>query len=291
MCSWSFGSLNLGSREHHLQTASQASAPPPRAVTLWQRTWAASRRGSCGPLLVTVERPPPTPLSKAAHRETSYRKGGPVPLGSHPIPTLSCLLRVAGSQNPLSSHSWCQGWGGGLCGAWTVERQVGWGFPAVVWPQGEGSLQGTGPPPGLGARRSAARFKSAEQLHARPRCRLSIFLLSIPAQKIWGGGGGGHLLKHGFLGLLHKCLQCYRRCRRDRLPTPVFLGLSCGSAGKESICNVGDLGSIPGLGRSPRGGKGYPFQYSGLENSMDCIAHGIAKSWTRLSDFQFHLRR
>jgi len=59
--------------------------------------------------------------------------------------------------------------------------------------------------------------------------------------------------------------------RRDRLPTPVFLGFPCGSAGKESACNVGDLGSIPGLGRSPgEVFKGYTFQYSGLENSMDC---------------------
>ena len=57
------------------------------------------------------------------------------------------------------------------------------------------------------------------------------------------------------------------RWRKDRLPTSVFLGFSCGSAGKESACNVGDLGSIPGLGRSPEEGKGYPPQYSGLENS------------------------
>ena len=42
---------------------------------------------------------------------------------------------------------------------------------------------------------------------------------------------------------------------------------------------------IPGLGRSPGEGKGYPLQYSGLENSMNCIVHGVAKSWTRLSDF------
>ena len=54
-----------------------------------------------------------------------------------------------------------------------------------------------------------------------------------------------------------------------QIPTPVFLGFPCGSAGKESTCNVGDLGSIPGLERSPREGKGYPLQYSGLENSMD----------------------
>ena len=57
--------------------------------------------------------------------------------------------------------------------------------------------------------------------------------------------------------------------RRDRLPTAVFLGFSCGSAGKEFACNVGDLGSISGLGRSPGEGKGYPLQYFGLENSMD----------------------
>ena len=57
--------------------------------------------------------------------------------------------------------------------------------------------------------------------------------------------------------------------KRDRLPTPVFLGFPCGSAGKQSACNVGDLGSILGLGRSPGKGKGYPLQYSGLENSMD----------------------
>ena len=67
-------------------------------------------------------------------------------------------------------------------------------------------------------------------------------------------------------------------------------GFPCGSAGKESSCNAGDLGSIPGLGRSPEEGKGYPFQYSGLENSMDCIVHGVTKSRTQLSDFHFHLR-
>ena len=64
---------------------------------------------------------------------------------------------------------------------------------------------------------------------------------------------------------------------RDRLPTPVFLDFPCGSAGKESACNEGNLGSITGLGRSLGEGKGYPLQYSGLENSMDCIVHGIAK--------------
>ena len=65
-------------------------------------------------------------------------------------------------------------------------------------------------------------------------------------------------------------------------------GFHCGSAGKESACKTGDLGSIPGLGRSAGEGKGYPLQYSGLEKPMDCIVHGVAKSQTRLSDFPFH---
>ena len=65
------------------------------------------------------------------------------------------------------------------------------------------------------------------------------------------------------------------------------MDFTSGPAGKESACNAGDLGLIPGLGRSPRGGKGHPLQYSGLENSMGCIIHGIAKSWTWLSDFHF----
>ena len=66
-------------------------------------------------------------------------------------------------------------------------------------------------------------------------------------------------------------------------------GFPDSSVGKESACNAGDLGLIPGLGRSPGEGKGYPLQYSGLENSMKCIVHGVAKSQTRPSDFQFHL--
>ena len=73
------------------------------------------------------------------------------------------------------------------------------------------------------------------------------------------------------------------------LLTPVFLSFPCGSAGKESARNAGDLGLIPGLRRSPGEGNDYPLQYSGLENSMDrgawwAIVHGVAKSRTRLSN-------
>ena len=64
-------------------------------------------------------------------------------------------------------------------------------------------------------------------------------------------------------------------------------GFHGNSAGKESACNAGDLSSIPGLVRSPGEGKGYPLQYSGLENSMDYIVQGVTKNQTRLSDFHF----
>ena len=69
-----------------------------------------------------------------------------------------------------------------------------------------------------------------------------------------------------------------------------------GSVGEESACNAGDLGLIPGLGRSPGEGKGYPLQYPGLENSMDCIVHGVTKNWARFlssigeSQREIHMR-
>ena len=73
------------------------------------------------------------------------------------------------------------------------------------------------------------------------------------------------------------------------LPTSVLLGFPCGSDGKESACNVEDLGLIAGLGRCLGAGKGYPLQYSGLEISTDYIVHGVPKSWMWLSDFHFSL--
>ena len=68
----------------------------------------------------------------------------------------------------------------------------------------------------------------------------------------------------------------------------LIFNCSNSSVGKESACSAGDPGSIPGLGRSPGEGNSYSLQYSGLENSMDCVVHGVAKSQTRLSNFQFH---
>ena len=125
--------------------------------------------------------------------------------------------------------------------------------------------------------------------------------------------GGGHYTTHWgsqvVPGGKELACQCRRRKRcvfhpwvgkihqkRDRLPTPVFLGFPGGSDSKQSACNVGDLGLIPGLGRSPGKGNSYPLQYCGLENSMDrgtwwATVHGVTKSQTQLSDFHFHTIR
>ena len=71
--------------------------------------------------------------------------------------------------------------------------------------------------------------------------------------------------------------------KNGQATNPEFLGFACQgkkSAGKESTCNAGDLGLIPGLGGSPGERKGYLLQYPSLENSMDYIVHGVAQSWT-----------
>ena len=70
------------------------------------------------------------------------------------------------------------------------------------------------------------------------------------------------------------------RIPMDRGTWWAAVGFPGGSAGKESACKVRDLGLIPRLRRSPGEGNSYPLQYSGLENSMDCIVHGVTKSRT-----------
>ena len=77
--------------------------------------------------------------------------------------------------------------------------------------------------------------------------------------------------------------------RKDRLPTPVYLSFHYGSGGEESACSLGYLGLIPGLGRCPVEGKCYSLRYSSLENSMDCIVRGVAKSWIQWATFTFSL--
>ena len=103
-----------------------------------------------------------------------------------------------------------------------------------------------------------------------------LFFLSKKSQNsgYLGGGGGVRIALY-----LHEIM-----IRQVPVYIKVFPG---GSAGQESACNAGDLGSIPGLGRSLGERKGYTLQYSGLEKSMDCIVHGVAKSRTRMSDFHF----
>ena len=86
--------------------------------------------------------------------------------------------------------------------------------------------------------------------------------------------------------------SCSVYCSESQVSGNIFWSCSKisfpgGSAGKESACSVGDLGSIPGLRRTPGERKGYPLQYSGLENPMNCIVHGVAKSQTWLTNFHF----
>ena len=87
---------------------------------------------------------------------------------------------------------------------------------------------------------------------------------------------------------MSKIQLCVKNDAKELERNFIVLGFPGGSAGKESACNAGDLGLIPGLGRSPGEGKGYPLQYSGLENSMDCIVHRVTKSQIQLSYFHFH---
>ena len=130
------------------------------------------------------------------------------------------------------------------------------------------------------------------RLRANHICLKSIsFLIQVLVRKGWVGRRTSNCLdlrpSHDYL-LIAQLLKIHLQCRRpqfdswlvkicwrkDRLPTLVFLGLPCGSAGEESACHVVVLGSIPGLGRYLGKRKVYPFQYSGLENSMDCLVHG-----------------
>ena len=101
-----------------------------------------------------------------------------------------------------------------------------------------------------------------------------------------------HCLLYLFMLLLIDFFQAHSAMTEFQLSTNGFAsycteGFPSGSDGKESTCNVGELGLIPGLGRSPGEANSYPLQYSGLENFMDSIVHGIAKSWTQLRGFHF----
>ena len=178
------------------------------------------------------------------------------------------------------------GWGGqGLA---LLSLPVGLRTPVV---RGDhGAVCGLGPP-GLPAFLTPQRSENKHISFCRAKCampatyiylyeRLLIFGTSLVAQLVKNRPTAQETWFHSWFGKT--------RWRRDRLPTAVFLGFPGGSAGKESTCNAGDLGSIPGLGRSPGEDKGFPLQCSGLEISMDSIVHGVAKSRTRLSNFHSH---
>ena len=125
-------------------------------------------------------------------------------------------------------------------------------------------------------------------------CVLCIGTSPAPQGTGWRGGGGerkmverdrggGYFTCSSWISPLSVPLG-YHHLPIERLSS---WGFPDSSVGKESACNAGDLGSIPGLGRSPGEGKDYPIPYSGLEKSMTCIVHGVAKSRTGLSNFHF----
>ena len=105
-----------------------------------------------------------------------------------------------------------------------------------------------------------------------------------PGKPLNTGVGSLSLLQGNFLtqelnpGLLHCSWILFQ----------ISFGFPYSSVGKESACNAGDPGLIPGVVRSAGERTGYPLQYSGLENSMDCVVHGVAKSRTQLSDLSLH---
>ena len=100
----------------------------------------------------------------------------------------------------------------------------------------------------------------------------------LPACRVLSAVGGGRVERES------RAAVSWRLSSPDKS----HRGFPDGSAGKESACNAGDPGLIPGLGRSPGEGNSYLLRYSGLENSMDHTDHGDTKSQTRLSDFHFH---
>ena len=145
-----------------------------------------------------------------------------------------------------------------------------------------------------------------ERVGARDvKSEVALFLLSvgsllpstsalIPEGSSAGARGAGVETLHGSgksyggSGLIQSCRMLLMHCLLNTInccPTS-FRGFPDSSVGKECACNSGDSGSIPGLRRNGEG-IGYPLQYSGLENSMDCIVHGFTKSLTQLSNFHF----
>ena len=129
------------------------------------------------------------------------------------------------------------------------------------------------------------------QLVKNPPAMQETWVRSLGWDKSPGEGKGYPLQYSG----LENSMDCtVHRVAKSRMQLSGFhlllgtKGFPASSDSKESACNAGDLRLIPGLGRSLREGKGYPLQYSGLENSMNSIVHGVTKSRTRLSDFHFH---
>ena len=127
----------------------------------------------------------------------------------------------------------------------------------------------------------------------------SVLAWRIPGMVEFGGllSMGSHRVGHDWSDLAAAAaakniwmMRCWRlKASRNKWEKRQS-GFPDSSVGKESACNAGDAGSIPGSGRSTRAGIGYPLQYAGLENFMGCVVHGVWKSQTWLSELHFHFQ-
>ena len=138
----------------------------------------------------------------------------------------------------------------------------------------------------LTPRPASPEARGPESLCSTARDATATRSLYVTASEKLSRQGRPSTAKNTYIHKFFKCLSSQTSKTRGFLHTEVniwgflseFLSIPGSSAVKETACNAGDLGSIPGLGRSPGEGKGYPLQFSGLENSMDCIVHGVTKN-------------
>ena len=194
--------------------------------------------------------------------------------------TGTCDHKKEALKDNHSTQSWTKSACASQSSAWYLGSCWGWDpeSPSQEGSRWELTKEGTGTRSGRWTWRKVrhfleghvewTRWQRATSIPSRPQLLLFAFIAIFPM------GDTAHQLRP----------KAPARHLTAAFKTSTFLD---SSVGKESACNAGDPGSIPGLGRSPGEGKGYPLKYSGLENSMDHIVHGVAKSQTQLSDFNF----
>ena len=232
------------------------------------------------PFWVGRSSPIPNAVPTGSNAPNTAGYPGPRPISRHPIthslsaglgPRLMPLVRLDSSYRQSCTDSGVGGRDSSQQGQWRQRWRLGGGVPAAK-----------------PVNHSQANFFTHVLLRLLPSSEPGF--LSVPIRK-----PADTLLSSASVHLCGLWPSPWLRGGGTQvvniLKKPTFLlffsNFLCGSAGKESTCNVEDLGSIPGLGRPLGEGKGYPLQYSGLENSTDYTVHGVTKSQTQLSNFCF----